>query len=98
MIEKKQIIELIFEAFDEINPLLPEDKKLEKNIKTEIYGANGILDSLGLVNFIVIMEEILERKLGVSVILSNENTLSQTSNLFKSVDEFSNYLINLLEE
>ena len=65
-------LRIIFEAVDEVNEMLPEDRKLEKATETILAGDTGKLDSLGLVSFIVAVEGAAQRHLGQDLCLADK--------------------------
>lgn len=56
MANTQQILDAIYSAVDELNLLLPPDKRLAKAETTPIVGAGAALDSLGFLNFILLAE------------------------------------------
>ena len=77
MSTKKKITEAIFEAIDEVNQILPGQKKIGKSLDSELYGLNGMLDSLELVNLIVAVEQYVEDSFGTPIILADQRAMSQ---------------------
>ena len=63
-----------------------------------LYGKNGALDSLRLVNLIVGVEQVVEDKFGSSITLADERALSQEDSPFTTVDSLAGYLALLLNE
>jgi len=98
MINNEKIIQIIFEAIDEINEQLPEKQRLTKAIDTVLYGEFGTLDSLGLVNLVVATEQMLEETLDVSLTLTSEKAISQKNSPFRTVRTLAEYISKLLEE
>ena len=49
----KKILEIIYDTIDEVNESNPDEMKLAKSLKTIIIGNGGVLDSLGIINFII---------------------------------------------
>lgn len=99
MTQKEKITGLIYKAIDEFNEITSSESRLEKDEQKVIFGMNGKLDSLGLVNFIVILEEILEQEFPeIEIILADENAISQRESPFKSVETLSNYIIKILND
>ncbi len=96
MITSENINETIFNALDEINQLLSDDNKIKKKEDTVLYGANSRLDSLGLVNLIVAVEQRVQDELGQSVDLTDEKALSQKNSPFLTVKTLSDYIASLL--
>jgi acyl carrier protein len=97
MENKKMIENLIFSAIEEINVQLPEEKKLIKSAKTVLFGKNGQLDSLGLVNLIVIIEQNIEDEFDISITIADDKAMSQKHSPFKSISTLSNYLFDILK-
>lgn len=94
---REAILTCIYAALDEINEDR-EDLRLDKSLDTPIHGSASDLDSLGLINFIIGVEERLERDLGTTVMLSDDRALSQDSNPFESVASLTEYIELLLSE
>jgi len=56
------------------------------------------LDSLGLVNMIVLVEEKTQDKFGKSVTIADERAMSQKNSPFRTVRSLSEYLFTLLSK
>jgi acyl carrier protein len=96
-ITKDAVRRVLFEAIDEINDTLPDNRKLQKLPETQLFGRESGLDSLGLVNLIVAFEQRLGDELGLGLTLADEKALSRTSSPFRSVDALANYVLELVE-
>ena len=72
MINNGKIIQSIMDAIDEINERYPEEERLSKSVDTVLTGESGKLDSLGLVSFVVAVEERIQNDLGVKISLADE--------------------------
>jgi len=66
--------------------------------KTSIYGPDGDLDSLSLVTLVVAIEEAVEDKFEIPLILADEKAISQVNSPFMSIESLINYVLKLLEE
>jgi acyl carrier protein len=55
---------VVYRSIDTINGFLPHDEAIEVSDHLVLLGANAVLDSMGFVNFIVVLEEELEREFG----------------------------------
>ena len=97
MINSQRIIETLFDVVDEVNQQLPEGQQLEKSADTILFGQSGKLDSLGLVNLIVAVEQKIEEDFGVTITLADERAMSQRKSPFKSIGTLVNYISLLLE-
>jgi len=53
----KNVLELVYSAIDELNQLLPQAKRLEKKESLILTGQDGVVDSLGFLNLIVLVED-----------------------------------------
>lgn len=92
------VIQAIYRSIDEINGLLPDEKKIPTASDTALYGRSGHLDSLGLVNFIVAVERNLTKEFGLKMKLDDEHVVSHHSSPFISVQALANYIVGRLEE
>lgn len=94
---RKEIIQEIFRAIDEVNSLLPAEKKLKKRAETILFGNSSSLDSLGLVNLVVAVEQRMEDRFGVAVTLADEKAISEKNSPFRSVEIFADYIFSVLK-
>jgi acyl carrier protein len=95
----EKVLQCVYAAIDEAN----EDRQgdlppLEKSVETPIHGTASGLDSLGLINFVVAVEEGVERELGTEIVLSDDRSLSQEPSPFESVGALVDYIDVLLSE
>ena len=98
MISIEQVLEIIFECIDEFNKQELSLEPLMKEKDEVIFGKNGKLDSLGLVNIIVTVEEKVEDKTGRSIVLADERAMSQEQSPFRTVETLSEYIVMLLND
>ena len=98
MPEIEQITRSVFNAIDDFNRQLPSDKKVKKATDITLFGKNGTLDSLGLVNLILAAEQRIEQDLGIPISLADEGAMSQEKSPFKTVGTLVNYISLLLKE
>ena len=97
MPNKDKIIEIIYSAIDEINEDLPKKNRLLKMTDENIFGNNGKLDSLGLVNLIVAIEGAIDTELDKSIIIANEKAMSMKNSPFRTVGTLSDFIEELIE-
>ena len=93
----ERIEKAIFEALDEVNLTLPDGMQLEGSAEAVIFGRGGKLDSLGLVNLILAVEEKLSAQ-GVNVSLTDERAMSRTRSPFRSVKALGLFIEEILQE
>jgi acyl carrier protein len=94
---EKIICQIIDESINELNEELPADKQLDKDPDTPLFGKSGKIDSLGLVRFIVSVEQKIEENFGDSIMLADEKAFAQKVSPFKTLGSFINYIFMLLE-
>lgn len=92
----EQILECIYAAIDEANEDRGDLPPLEKARRTPIHGTADGLDSLGLINFVVAVEENVERACGTTITLSDDRSLSHEPSPFQTVDTLEQYIDGLL--
>jgi len=90
--ERDEALRILYETIDVVNQQLPPARRLRKAPDTVIVGASGSLDSLGLVNFIVTLEEKAGEALGAPVQLLDEAMLVDQAGPLRSVDTLTSYL------
>ena len=91
-------LQLIYEAIDEINQDTDSSEKIEKNEDTIIFGMESALDSIGLVNFITIIEQKLEEETGLFITIADERAMSMETSPFKTVNTLKEYIELLINE
>jgi acyl carrier protein len=98
MNDKDRIIQTIYSAIDDLNQQQAEDLRLEKNPNTTLFGQEGKLDSLGLVNLIVASEQKVEENFGLPISIADERAMSQKNSPFRTVESLADYIAILLSE
>ena len=95
---KDKIIDTINETIIEYNDGLPKDEQISLDSSSSIYGANSNLDSMGLVSFIVGVEQNIEDKFNQSISLADEKAMSQKTNPYQNINTLADYILHLLDE
>ena len=95
---KEKITQVIFRVIDEMNQQLAENLRIEKSTATALLGKSAGLDSLGLVNLIVAVEEEIEEQFGVNITLADERAISQKKSPFKTIGTLVEYITMLLKD
>jgi len=93
---KNEIIKIVYEKIDEINEL--NGFNIPKEINAHLFGRDSQLDSLGLVNLIVSVEDSVNEVYNTSISIANEKAMSQKHSPFRSVDTLSDYIVLLINE
>lgn len=98
MTDRETIVGLLLDAIDDVNPQLPPAQRLERRPDTALFGKSGKLDSLALVTLIVDVEQKLEERLGITLVLADERAMSQTRSPFRDLPSLADYIVVLLDE
>ena len=94
---KAKIQEIIYNAIVMTNNIREENNQIPLLETAELYGANGHLDSMGLVVLLIDIEEsLLDEDLQVT--LSDERAMSQSKSPFRNVQALVDYIDALLKE
>ena len=96
--DDNQVEQAVFAAADETNQLLPPEKRLEKSPETILAGGGGKLDSLGIINFIVALEQIVEQQFGRPISLMDEQAMSRHDSPLATLGSLTRYLAGRLAE
>ena len=98
MKQRKTIENIIINAVKEINERLPKEQQISKTSKTVLFGKSGQLDSLGLVNLLVIIEQNIEDEFDVSITIADEKAMSQKYSPFRTIGTLTNYINMFLND
>lgn len=88
----------ILRVIEKFNQQLPPNQQLPISLDTPLWGQPGRLDSLGLVNLILLVEEQIFDELGIGITLADERALSQSQSPFRSVRSLADYVDLLIRE
>lgn len=90
---KQELIEVIYQAVDHINQLLPGNGQLAKEPETVLLGEGGGLDSLGLITLIVGLEEKMQAEFDIESILLVEEALADPQGPYHSIDSLADWIL-----
>ncbi|PYR23150.1 MAG: hypothetical protein DMF98_19030 [Acidobacteria bacterium] len=93
--DRDQALRLVYDAIDVVNHQLPASRRLAKSLDTVIVGPYGSLDSLGLINFVITLEERVTDALTVPVELLDSTALIEEESPFRTVDTLTCFLETL---
>jgi len=91
-----QIQTIVLRSIENANHSRHPDSQLACDPAAKLYGPGSSLDSLGLVNILIDIEDGL-RSTGLDVSLSDERAMSQTRSPFRTVPALVEYITSLLE-
>jgi len=92
------IYKSIYKSIDEVNSQMSKDEKLIKSPDTVLYGESSSIDSIGLINIIVTVEQNIEDDFEKSITLADQKAMSQKKSPFKTVESLAKYIQILIEE
>ncbi len=93
----ERITRVLFDVIDQLNRHRPKDDQLDKSETTILSGEGGHLDSLDLINFILAVEQMLEKEFHTSIVLTDNGVLSSDDGPLQSVASFAGYLAEQLQ-
>jgi acyl carrier protein len=88
---------ILYPCVDEARATIESAADLEKNPEAVLFGANS-LDSLGIVRFIILVEEKIEEVTDLELTLANEKAMSRKNSPFKTLQTLADYVKELLVE
>jgi acyl carrier protein len=96
--EKEEILQVVIETIDKFADYngLEIDGAISPNQR--LIGSGGLFDSMGLVNFIVDLEEVLEEKYDIGFSLQDERAMSRSHSPFLNPEELTKFIIELYED
>ncbi len=78
-----------------VNHAREETEKIPIGPETTLFGKDGHLDSLGLVGFLIDVEESLQDE-GIRVTLSDDRAMSEKNSPFRDVQGLTAYISKLI--
>jgi acyl carrier protein len=89
---------VVQQGVEEFNTQISADQQLLLDADSILFGRDGHLDSMGLVNLLAVVEEHAEDEFDMPITLADERALGQKSNPFRTVGTLVDYLTALVEE
>ena len=87
-----KVVAAINSAIDDLNEVLEPEERLEKSAQVALIGQDARLDSLGLVNLIVLVEEKIQQQFGVGITLVDERAMSQSKSPFRTLGTLAEFV------
>jgi D-alanine--poly(phosphoribitol) ligase subunit 2 len=98
MTVSQDVVDAVNRAVDDLNEILDEGERLGKSPEVALIGKDASLDSLGLVNLIVLVEEKVQERFGVSITLVDERAMSQSKSPFRTLGSLAEFVEEQLTE
>jgi acetyltransferase-like isoleucine patch superfamily enzyme len=90
------IARTVFRALDQLNEQLPPTRHIEKNLAAPLLEPAGPLDSLGLINLVVALEEAVAEDHGVRVTLIDSVSAGARRGSFETVGSLVEHVLTLV--
>src|SRR5262245_27967804 len=95
-VNRDTVLEEIYSAIRRTNELRAPDAQIPCTPETVLYGAEGNLDSLGLVSLLMDVEEGIGARTGTPLVLTDEHAMSQRRNPFRTIGSLADYVLERL--
>ena len=95
---REDILALVYSAIDEVDPVTSSGSPLEKSLDARLLGSDKGVDSLTFVNLVVAIEEQIQKKLGKSVVLVDEDNMAMDAHPFRTIGTMADYIEILLNK
>lgn len=98
MTDIAQITESLLRAVDEVNQGLPPNKRVPREQNAVLFGMHAEVDSLVLINLVIVAERNIESDFGRTITLADERALLEEKSPFRSISSMADYVAKLLRE
>ena len=88
----KRIDRVVAASIEQVNRQLPVDRKIDMDERSPLFGAEGNLDSLGVVNLIVALQKFVEEEFEMELQLRLEEVIAEDTSPFRTLETLVNYL------
>ncbi len=99
---RKEVVDLVVTRLKEVTSEIGKIKQIEIpsvfDESTRLIGKKAVLDSLGLVNLIISVEQEINDSCGILITIADDRALSMERSPFKSVATLADYICLLIEE
>jgi len=89
--------DILYPIVDEAQTSIDTAKDLQKTPDATLFGSSA-LDSMGLVRFIVMVEERIEDELDVTVTLASEKAMSRKRSPFRTLQALADFIDECVAE
>jgi len=95
-VDRDVVVREIYQAIGGINELRDPGDRIACSEETVLYGSGGALDSLGLVSLILDVEQAVNERSGMSLVLADAQAMAQRRNPFRDVRSLADYVMSRL--
>ena len=99
--DRSEIVTLLVETAKDLAITSSEslgERELQFNEDTHLIGRDGVFDSMGLVNLILDVEQIVNDRYSLLISLADERAMSQKHSPFRSIGSLADYILTLISE
>jgi len=97
-ISKAEILKILYQAIGELNEQFQDCAQIVVSENTILLGEGGQLDSLGVVNFVIAIEERIEARFGVFFAVPVETLSMGSEDPWRSIGSLADYLAKQLND
>ncbi len=97
-VERAGVAELVIASLRDVLAMTDGPAPAEFSEGTFLIGQGAVLDSLGLVNLVLEVEQRLEAEHDLTLVLADERAMSQKHSPFRSVGTLTDYICRLAAE
>ncbi|MEL6830770.1 MAG: hypothetical protein AAFO63_11600 [Pseudomonadota bacterium] len=94
-LNRTQALQAVYNAIEELNPQLQDDRQLQPDENCLIFGEGAPLDSLDLVNLVMAVEQHIMDLTGDELVLASEAAMSRKRSPYRSVGALADYAVEL---
>lgn len=98
MIARNDAYEIVLTSLKEVFAQAGTDAPSSITEATVLVGADAVLDSLGVVQLIVEVEQRVEQGHGISITLANDKAMSQKNSPFRTVGVLADHVVVTAQE
>lgn len=95
---RERVQGIVVDVIHQFNQQYAGRYELKPSLDTVLFGLNGVLDSLGLVSFIVAVEMKIEQEFHRPTVLADARAISQQNSPFRTVETLIDYIVNVIGE
>ncbi len=94
---KVKVREMVVGVLEAMNAEFPENQAIGLSDATVLVGPAGSLDSLGLVDLVMRLQEVILEEYGVPVAIAGDAVLHSSGSPFRTIEALTEYLSQLLD-
>lgn len=91
-VAEDEMLSIVYEAIEQVNKYTENEVNLDRTLDQPLYGGNGPLDSMDLVNLLITLEEMIEVRFGKNLQLMNSGFQKTENNPFETVQSLVSFL------